>query len=87
MATLTKIGNSYGVRIPKELIKQAKLENNEINIKATPKGLLLTPLKSNPRAGWSEQIQKIQAANRHRKDEGLLLWALNHEDDVPDWEW
>jgi len=33
MATLTKIGNSQGVRIPKELVKQAKLEKMAASIR------------------------------------------------------
>ena len=33
MTTITKIGNSRGVRIPKAIIKQANLENTEIEFK------------------------------------------------------
>ena len=53
MTMLTKIGNSQGVRIPKPLIKQAKLENCEIEFELTKDGLLLKPVKNNPREGWS----------------------------------
>ena len=32
MTMLTKIGNSQGIRIPKALIKEAQLENVEIDL-------------------------------------------------------
>ncbi len=45
MAHLVGIGNSQGVRIPKILIKQAKLENKELSFKVVDNGLLITPSK------------------------------------------
>jgi antitoxin MazE len=54
---LTKIGNSQGVRIPKPLIKQAKLENCVIEFELTKDGLLLKPVKNNPREGWEEKFK------------------------------
>ena len=35
MASLIKIGNSQGVRIPKLLIEQAQLENRELSLEVT----------------------------------------------------
>ena len=44
MTTITKIGNSRGVRIPKAIIKQANLENTEIEFKIGNENLLLKPI-------------------------------------------
>jgi len=84
MTMLTKIGNSQGVRIPKPLIKQAKLENCEIEFELTKEGLLLKPVKNNPRKGWEENIKNILSKN-NSKDEAILDDWLNEE--LDEWEW
>jgi antitoxin MazE len=81
---LTKIGNSQGIRIPKPLIKQAKLENCEIEFELTKDGLLLKPVKNNPREGWEENIKNILSKN-NSKDEAILDDWLNEE--LDEWEW
>ena len=42
MTTITKIGNSRGVRIPKAIIKQANLENTELNLRLAGKFIINT---------------------------------------------
>jgi len=84
MTMLTKIGNSQGVRIPKPLIKQAKLENCEIEFELTKEGLLLKPVKNNPREDWEENIKNILSKNSS-KDEAILDDWLNEE--LDEWEW
>ena len=59
MTTITKIGNSRGVRIPKAIIKQANLENTEIEFKIGNEGLLLKPISNKPRKGWEQKIKKM----------------------------
>ena len=46
MATLIKIGNSQGIRIPKPLVEQAQLENRELSLEVTQEGLLIKPIKA-----------------------------------------
>jgi antitoxin MazE len=53
-AKLVKIGNSYGVRIPKSLIQQYELTSN-IEIDPTENGILSRPKKIS-RAGWEEHL-------------------------------
>jgi len=45
MKQLIAIGNSQGIRIPKPLIKQAKLENTELEFIVIDKGFLFDLLK------------------------------------------
>ena len=85
MTTLTKIGNSQGVRIPKPIIKQANLENAEIEFVVVKEGLLLKPVKK-IRQNWEESIKKTLSKNRNNKDEALLDDLLN-DDDLETWEW
>ncbi len=45
MANLIQIGNSKGIRIPKAIIDQARLNDIELGFKITDEGLLIQPLK------------------------------------------
>ncbi|TWI76702.1 antitoxin MazE [Desulfobotulus alkaliphilus] len=62
MATLIKIGNSQGIRIPKALIEQAGLEDRQLEFKIIDNGLLIKPVKKN-REGWKEAFDKALTAN------------------------
>ena len=86
MTMLTKIGNSQGVRIPKPIIKQANLENVEIEFEVVKDGLLLKPIKKQVRKNWEENIKKTLSKNEDEKDEAVLNDFLN-DDDLDDWEW
>ena len=86
MTILTKIGNSQGIRIPKPIIKQANLENNEIEFVVVKDGLLLKPVKKEIRQNWEENIKKTLSKNKNIKDEAVLNDLLN-DDDLDDWEW
>jgi antitoxin MazE len=85
MTTLIRIGNSQGVRIPKPIIKQANLENSEIEFEITQDGLLLKPIKKNIRRNWEENIKNTLSNNKNIKDEGLLEDLLDEE--LDSWEW
>jgi len=71
MAHLVKIGNSQGIRIPKPLIQQARLEGKELDIQVVNQGLLVTPSKK-PRDGWEKAIEAA---------------ASNQSNDIADTEW
>ena len=86
MTTLTKIGNSQGIRIPKALIKQAHLENVEIDLEVVENGLLLKPIKKNTRENWEENIKQVLEKNKNKKDEAIFEDFLN-DSDLEDYEW
>jgi antitoxin MazE len=86
VAILTKIGNSQGVRIPKAYIKQAKLENRELEFKITAEGLLITPRREHKREGWQENIQEVFDKNRGKKDLAVKDELLN-DSDLDSFEW
>lgn len=61
MTNIIKIGNSQGIRIPKYLIKEAKLENASIDLVLTKNGLLLKPIqKGTLRQGWDKPLSDTQ---------------------------
>lgn len=86
MTMLTKIGNSQGIRIPKALIKEAHLENVEIDLEVVENGLLLKPIKKNTRENWEENIKQVLEKNKNKKDNGFLEDFLN-DSDLEDYEW
>ncbi len=86
MTMLTKIGNSQGVRIPKPIIKQANLENVEIEFEVVKDGLLLKPIKKIVRENWEDNIKDTLSKNKNKKDDGVLEEFLN-DNDLDDWEW
>ena len=84
MATLIRIGNSQGVRIPKAIIEQAQLENKELEFKVINDGLLIQPSKK-PRDRWKEQFDKaLQFPKSSEKDQEWLDAPLSNDED---WEW
>ena len=86
MTTLTKIGNSQGIRIPKILIQQAHLENVNLELEVLENGLLIKPVNNTNRDTWKENITKVLSKNEGLQDDGLLEDLLN-DNDLEDWQW
>jgi antitoxin MazE len=85
MTTLTKIGNSQGIRIPKPIIKQANLENAEIAFEVTKDGLLLKPVQKTVRQNWEENIKSTLSKHKNMEDEAVSEDLLNETFEA--WEW
>ncbi|MFO7716479.1 AbrB/MazE/SpoVT family DNA-binding domain-containing protein [Desulfosarcina sp.] len=84
MATLIRIGNSQGIRIPKAVIEQARLEDKQLEFKIIDDGLLIQPVKKN-REGWKEQFDKaLKSQEPNEADQAWLDAPLVNEED---WEW
>lgn len=84
MTHIVKIGNSRGIRIPKPLIEQAKLEGKELDLQLVNNGLLITP-KKEARDGWKELIEQSLAANKNDDpDREWLDFPLAADDEL---EW
>ncbi|MFZ1729414.1 MAG: AbrB/MazE/SpoVT family DNA-binding domain-containing protein [Bacteroidota bacterium] len=84
MTTLIRIGNSQGIRIPKAVIEQARLEDKQLELKVTDDGLLIHPVKKN-REGWKEQFDK--ALKPREASEADQEWLDAPLVDEGDWEW
>jgi antitoxin MazE len=84
MTTLIRIGNSQGIRIPKAVIEQARLEDKQLEFKIIDDGLLIQPVKRN-REGWKEQFDKaLKSQESSEEDQAWLDAPLVDEED---WEW
>lgn len=80
-ANIVPIGNSKGIRIPKTILEECKIQN-EVLIKIEGDTILIKPVKRKPRKNWEKSFQKMHG----RKEDALIL------DDLPDvdtfhWEW
>lgn len=84
MTSLIRIGNSQGIRIPKAVIEQARLEDKELEFKIIDDGLLIQPVMKN-REGWKEQFDNTLKS--HELSESDLEWLDAPLVDEEDWEW
>ncbi len=84
MTTLIRIGNSQGVRIPKAIIEQTQLCNQELEFKVIDGGLLIQPIKK-LRQGWKEQFEKDQLVGTVNEVDQEWLDAPLIDD--KEWEW
>jgi antitoxin MazE len=80
---LIKIGNSFGVRIPKSLIQQYEL-SNEIEIDPIENGILIKS-KKKARAGWKEQL--ITAIQEGSQPDNELLEGFSDTELDKEWQW
>jgi antitoxin MazE len=86
MASLIKIGNSQGIRLPKAIIKQAHLENANLEFEVLESGLLIKPVNNIGRETWEKNIKTVLAANKGKTDEAYLEDLLD-DSDLDDYEW
>lgn len=86
MSTLITIGNSQGIRIPKPIIKQAHLEDTELEFVIVEEGLLIKPVVKMNRESWVSDIEQVYLNQKNKKDEALLDDLLN-DSDLEEHEW
>lgn len=84
MAHLVKIGNSQGIRIPKPLIQQARLEGKELNIEVVNQGILVSPSKQ-PREDWEKSIKSALANSNAAETDDEWLDADLVSDNNLEW--
>ena len=79
---IVRIGNSRGIRIPKQLLEQTGLVG-EVEIKVEGNTLLLQPTVK-PRAGWAAAFKQMA----EQGDDALLDEVPSHSSwDDEEWEW
>ncbi|MDP3558886.1 MAG: AbrB/MazE/SpoVT family DNA-binding domain-containing protein [Legionellaceae bacterium] len=83
IVTLTKWGNSVGIRIPAVIMKEAHLNpGSELEIRTDENGVLtLIPIK-NQQEGWTDKFNVIAGSNHeeHPLD-------LSNDFDADEWTW
>lgn len=81
--TLTKWGNSIGIRIPSVIIKEAHLyPGEELEIKVDERGgVTLIPIK-NQQEGWLEKFNAVADA-----EDNEVHFDVVNDFDVDEWTW
>jgi antitoxin MazE len=80
-ATIIQIGNSQGIRIPKPILEQCKLQN-EVELEVHKNELIIRSLDA-PRKNWDKKF----AAMASKGDDILLDSDVHSEWDEEEWEW
>lgn len=78
---LIKIGNSQGIRIPKPVIRQCRLDG-ELDIEVKNDSLVIRAAHK-VRQGWNEAFREMA---KHGDDDMLLSECLDSWDEQ-EWEW
>lgn len=83
---LIHIGNSMGLRLPKNLIKQFNLDSGEIELLVENDGI---KIKSNATIPLLETWDNLfkNAINANTKEENDIFEGLTNIDDDKDWTW
>ena len=81
-STIRNIGNSKGIIIPQNFLKQCFIEN-EVIMEVKDNTIVISPVKEQKRIGWAEAFQEM-AKNG---DDELLIPDVFEEEDFKDWTW
>lgn len=81
LVSVIPIGNSRGIRIPKSILQQLKIEG-KIELEVHDKEILLRPINRKPRENWAQEFVKMH----ENADDKLLINDLEDQDDFQ-WEW
>ena len=76
---IVTIGNSQGVRIPKILLEQSKL-NGEVELEVRGESIVILPSKK-PRENWDEAFKQA------KDDEEIIGGDVQNAFDEDEWEW
>lgn len=86
-AKLIRIGNSRGIRLPKELIEQAGLQDElELTVRD---GEILIANHRHPRAGWAEAMEVAYQRGELELTQEDWEWVNTPHlpEEEADWEW
>ncbi len=81
LVSLVPIGNSKGIRIPKSIIDQLKIDD-KLEMEIIEEKIVLKPVKANPRYNWEKVFKKM-----HANQDDELFVAEEIPDEDFQWEW
>ena len=79
--SIIRIGNSKGIRIPKKVLEQCRIED-KVELVVKGKKIVLTPVIRGPREGWEGAAARMHETG----DDDLLLPDVLDEDVHEEWE-
>jgi antitoxin MazE len=78
---IVPIGNSRGIRIPKAILEQCRIED-EVELQTKGDQIIISPVKRTARQGWDQAFKKMTERGEDRPliDDQVDLDSNN-------WEW
>jgi antitoxin MazE len=80
IAKIIQIGNSKGIRIPNQILKEMNIENQVELIINDKKDEIIIKALHKAREGWSDSFKKMKTAS----DDKLII---DDSLDLNDWKW
>jgi len=81
-SVLRNIGNSKGVIIPQNFLKECHIDS-EVNIEIRDSSIVISPALDIKRKGWEEAFKEM-AKNG---DDQLVIPDLFDDEHIEDWKW
>jgi antitoxin MazE len=78
---IVPIGNSRGIRIPKAILEQCRIED-EVELQTEGDRIIISPVKRMARQGWDQAFKKMG-----ERGEDRLLVDDRIDLSFKDWEW
>lgn len=79
--TITRIGNSKGIRIPKAILEQCHIKK-VVDMEVKNGSIIIKPFKQKPRKDWDQAFKKM-----HKNKDDKLFIDDNLDFDMENWEW
>jgi len=80
-SSLVPIGNSFGIRLPKAILKICHIQQ-EVDLDVKGHSIIIHPVLKKPRKGWEAEFKKMRACG----EDHLIIDDLL-DVGVEDWEW
>lgn len=74
---VVQIGNSRGIRIPKRILDQLRIDGT-VDLEVEGNRIILEPVHRKPRDGWAAAARRMREA----EDDGLLIPEVFDDEDV-----
>lgn len=90
LVKLVQIGNSMGIRLPKNLIRQFGLDKGPIELIVKKEGIMIKPALTSevpPREEWDRLFKEALAAGDDPKNDDEEFDDFYDETDENEWTW
>jgi antitoxin MazE len=81
LVSVVPIGNSKGIRIPKNILNELNIEN-EVELNVYNNEIIIKRIEKKPRSGWEEVFKKM-----HKEEDDHPFLPEQIQDDFFEWEW
>jgi len=82
-ASIVRIGNSQGIRIPKVVLEQTRL-HGEVDLEVKEDKIIISPVKK-PRQDWDRQFKLMAARGDDKLIDSEVVSLTSF--DAEEWEW